>query len=86
MADIHIHIHGDGSVGSPSVSPVRSTSSKGKATVAKASKPTRKRSDWDRYKANKKNQIKFKTGKKKGLLDLKRMGVAYRKTKKGKKR
>jgi len=39
----------------------------------------RKPSKWNRYCAKKSNQIKFKSGKKKGLLNLKAMGVEYRK-------
>ncbi len=42
----------------------------------------RKPSAWNRYCAKKSNQIKFKSGTKKGLLNLKAMGVQYRKTKK----
>lgn len=44
-------------------------------------KPTQK-SDWHKYIGNKKNQIRFKTGKKKGLLNMKAMGREYRKKKK----
>ncbi len=36
-------------------------------------------SAWNRYCAKKSNQIKFKSGKKKGLLNLRAMGVQYRK-------
>lgn len=39
----------------------------------------RKPSKWNRYTAKKSNQIKFKTGKKKGLLNLKAMSTAYHK-------
>jgi hypothetical protein len=47
----------------------------------------RKPSAWNRYTKQKKNQIKFKSGKKKGLLNLKAMGVQYRKqNKKGRKK
>jgi len=42
-------------------------------------KPKRKPSAWNRYCGKKSNQIKFKSGKKKGLLNLKAMGVQYRK-------
>ena len=38
----------------------------------------RKLSKWQRYIKVKKNQIKFKSGKKKGQLNLKAMGKAYR--------
>ncbi len=44
---------------------------------------TRKRSKWNIYTSKKKNQIRFKSGKNKGLLNLKAMGKAYRKTTKG---
>ena len=43
------------------------------------SKPTRKLSKWQRYMKVKKNQIHFKSGKRKGQLNLKAMGVQYRK-------
>ena len=42
----------------------------------------RTKSAWQRYMANKKKQIRFKTGKRKGRLDLKRMAAAYRKEQK----
>ena len=45
----------------------------------------RKRSKWNIYTSKKKNQIRFKSGKNKGLLDLKRMGRAYRKSQASKK-
>lgn len=44
--------------------------------------PKRKKSAWQRYMGQKKNQIKFKSGPKKGQLDLKKMGKAYRKGRK----
>jgi len=43
----------------------------------------RKRSKWNVYTSKKKNQIRFKSGKNKGLLNLKAMGKAYRKAQKG---
>jgi len=46
-------------------------------------KKKRKRSKWNIYAGKKANQIKFKSGKKKGLLNLKAMAKAYRKTQKG---
>lgn len=48
-------------------------------------KPKRKakKTGWHRYIKQKKNQIKFKSGKMKGRLNLKAMGRAYRKSKKG---
>lgn len=45
-------------------------------------KPKRKKSAWQRYMGVKKNQIKFKSGKKKGQLNLKAMGLKFRKGKK----
>ena len=42
----------------------------------------RKKSAWQKYMGQKKNQIKFKSGPKKGRLDLKRMGRAFRKSRK----
>lgn len=42
----------------------------------------RKKSKWQRYIGVKKNQIKFKSGKKKGQLNLKAMGKAYRRANK----
>lgn len=44
-------------------------------------RPKRKLSKWQRYIKSKKNQIKFKSGKKKGQLNLKAMGKAYRRSK-----
>lgn len=45
-------------------------------TVSTRSKP--KRSKWHRYIKQKKNQIRFKSGKMKGRLNLKAMGKKYR--------
>ena len=47
----------------------------------------RTKSAWEKFMANPKKQIKFKSGKRKGRLDLKRMGAAYRREqrKKGRK-
>ena len=49
--------------------------------VSESIKPAkkRKRSKWNTYTSKKKNQIRFKSGKKKGLLNLKAMAKAYRK-------
>ena len=44
-------------------------------------KKRRKKSAWQKYVANKRNQIKYKSGKRKGMLNLKAMGVQYRKKK-----
>lgn len=46
----------------------------------------RAKSSWQKYMANKKTQIKFKSGKRKGRLDLKKMGVAFRRAQKKSKR
>ncbi len=46
-------------------------------------KKKRKRSKWNIYTSKKSNQIRFKSGKNKGLLNLKAMGKAYRKITKG---
>jgi len=54
----------------------------------KGSKPKRKLSAWQKFvKVNaKKPRFKFKSGSKKGKINLKALGVAYRKTPAGKKR
>jgi hypothetical protein len=49
-----------------------------------APKKKRAPSSWNKYCAKASNQIKFKSGKKKGLLNLKAMGVQYRKANKSK--
>jgi hypothetical protein len=58
----------------------------GKEVVAAGVKKARKvtKSAWQKFIGQKKNQIKFKSGKRKGQLDLKRMGVAYRRMQKKK--
>jgi len=45
-------------------------------------KKKRKRSKWNIYTSKKKNQIRFKSGKNKGLLNLKAMAKAYKKERK----
>ena len=45
-------------------------------------KPKRKLNSWQRYIKVKKNQIKIKSGKNKGKLDLKKMARAYKKGRK----
>jgi len=55
------------------------------AVIEEAPAPMPKKrapSKWNKYCAKKSNQIKFKSGKKKGLLNLKAMGVQYRKSNK----
>ena len=46
----------------------------------------RKLSGWQKYIKNKRNHIKFKSGDKKGRLNLKAMAVKFRKTPAGKKK
>ena len=41
-------------------------------------KKARKRSSWQVYISKKSNQIKWKTGSKKGLLNMKKMAAAYK--------
>jgi hypothetical protein len=57
----------------------------GKKLVKSAVKTTTKRtkSAWQKYMAKKSNQIKFKSGPKKGRLDLSKMSRAYKRTRKG---
>ena len=49
-------------------------------TVKKAAKRTK--SAWQRYMGVKKNQVKFKSGPKKGRLDLSKMSRAYKRSRK----
>jgi hypothetical protein len=50
--------------------------------IQKVTKPKRKLNSWQRYIKNKKNHIKFKSGKNKGKLNLKAMGKQFRKGRK----
>ena len=53
--------------------------------VAKTAKKTkRKLSDWQRYIANSRNHIKFKSGPKKGRLDLSKMSKAFKRSRRKK--
>lgn len=52
-----------------------------KVVKSGARKATRKLSDWQKYIANKKNHIKFKSGPRKGRLDLSKMSKAFKKSK-----
>ena len=45
-------------------------------------KKRRQLSDWQRYIRNKSNHIKFKSGKRKGQLDLAKMSKAYKRGRK----
>lgn len=51
-------------------------------TKVKPVKRKMKRSAWHKYMKNSKNQIKFKRGAKKGLLDMKAMARAYKRSRK----
>jgi len=46
-----------------------------------ARKASRKLSDWQKYIKNKNNHIKFKSGPKKGRLDLSKMSKAFKRSK-----
>ena len=50
--------------------------------VAVPKKKRRKLNDWQRYIRNKSNHIKFKSGKRKGQLDLAKMSKAFKRRKK----
>ena len=53
--------------------------------VAETTKKTkRKLSEWQRYIANSRNHIKFKSGPRKGRLDLAKMAKAFKRSKKKK--
>ena len=73
---------GDKALGMPSTELSYSASRIGKA------KPTRKLSPWNKFvKANsKKPRFIYKSGSNKGKLNLKKMGVAFRKTPAGKRK
>ena len=54
------------------------------ASLSQRKKPRkpRKLSAWNRHVKNKKNHIKFKSGKRKGQLDLKKMSRAFKRSRK----
>tara|TARA_Y100000004_G_C8807808_1_gene366244 strand:- start:299 stop:562 length:264 start_codon:yes stop_codon:yes gene_type:complete len=53
--------------------------------VAKTAKKTkRKLSEWQRYIANSRNHIKFKSGPRKGRLDLAKMSKAFKRSRRKK--
>lgn len=60
----------------------RTEAKKAGAAVVKSgvTKTKRKLSDWNKYVKNKNNQIKFKSGKNKGKLDLAKMSRAFRRS------
>lgn len=53
-----------------------------KAGTKVAKKGARKLSDWNRYVSKKANQIKFKSGARKGLLNLKAMSKKFKRGRK----
>ena len=57
----------------------RKTRSRSRSRPRKTTKKTRKLSKWQKFVKSPKNQIKYKSGKDKGKLNLKAMGRAYRK-------
>jgi hypothetical protein len=80
--DIHVHIH-NGEV-KEGRAPKKRRSSSSPASKKAASSSPRKLSAWQRYMKNKKTQIKYKSGDKKGRLNLKAMSSKFKKTLKGK--
>ena len=50
--------------------------------MEKPKKKRRKLSDWQRYIKNRSNHIKFKSGKRKGQLDLAKMSKAFKRGRK----
>jgi hypothetical protein len=58
----------------------REAKSQGKKTVKRIKK--RAKSKWQKYISDKKNQIKFKSGSKKGLLNMKAMSKAFKRSRK----
>ncbi len=64
---------------------IRQTSQKASRKPIKKASPKRPLNDWQKYVKNKKKQIKYKSGDKKGQLNLKAMSRAFKKTRKGKK-
>ena len=61
---------------------VRSVSREVKEVKKAAKAVKRKLNSWQRYIANSRNHIKFKSGAKKGRLDLAKMAKAYKKGRK----
>lgn len=61
---------------------VRRARSLGQKVAKEAPKVKRKLSAWQRYIKNSRNHIKFKSGEKKGRLNLKAMSRAFKKARK----
>ena len=66
------------------VSEAKKTAKKAGVQVVKST-TKRAKSAWQKFMANPKKQIRFKSGKRKGRLDLKRMAAAYRREQRRKK-
>jgi len=65
------------------IGPIMQTDANKAMESMSSAKPKKKKlSAWNRYVKNPKNQIKFKSGKNKGKLDLKKMAQKFRKVKK----
>ena len=60
----------------------RSVKSSAKKVVTTSKKVKRKLSDWQRYIANRRNHIKYKSGVKKGRLNLAAMSKKFKRSKK----
>ena len=60
----------------------------GADVVRSTAKKTRKvvKSAWQRYIGQKKNQVRVKSGKRKGMLDLKKMAANYKRQQRAKRR
>mgnify|MGYP003152131189 CR=1 FL=1 len=59
----------------------RERESEGASLSQRKPKKPRKLSAWNRHVKNKKNHIKFKSGKRRGQLDLKKMSKAFKRGK-----
>ena len=70
-----------GNVGD-TVTAARKTVEKATKTVKQTKKVKRKLSAWQKYIANSKNHIKFKSGPRKGRLDLAKMSRAFKRSRK----
>ena len=66
------------------VSEAKKTAKKAGVQVVKST-TKRAKSAWQKFMANPKKQIRFKSGKRKGRLDLKRMAAAYRREQRSRK-
>lgn len=67
---------------SDTVTSARKTVEKAAKTVSQTKKVKRKLSAWQKYIANSANHIKFKSGPRKGRLDLAKMSKAFKRSRK----